>query len=112
MTTSRAKATDLEAALVDAYASGMKVTDMEEHFKVGRSQLYHILRRQGVVPSRTRRQLDAGTRDQILAGLHELIRHQDEVIAERDAEIQRLRRQLGNGQAGAPRRVPRKRSAS
>ena len=102
----RTKASDLEAALVEAYASGMKVTAIEERFGVGRSQLYHILRRNGVVPSRTRRQLDAGSRDEILAGLHELIRHQDRLLEEKDQTIAHLRRQL-NSRPKAPRRFPK-----
>jgi len=81
---------DREAAIIAAYRDGRKVTEIQETFQVGRTTLYHILKRNDVVPSRTRRQLDAASRDEALAGLHELIRHQDQLIAEQQATIKRL----------------------
>jgi len=91
-------ASDREAEIIAAYRRGDKVTQIEHDFGVGRSTLYHVLKRSGVKPSRTRDQLDAGSRDSTLAGLHELIRHQDRLIAEKDAEIARLKAAM-NGSA-------------
>lgn len=107
------EATSREQAVVAAYQAGKKITQIEAEFGVGRSTLYHILRRSGVMPARSRKQLDAATRDSALAGLHELIMHQDRLLAERDATIAErdgriaaLERQLGNG-AVKPRRARR-----
>lgn len=68
--------------MVAAYRAGEKVTAIEERFGVGRSTLYHILRREGVTPQRSRRQVEAASGDARLAGLAELIAHQDGLIAE------------------------------
>lgn len=81
-----------EAAMIAAYQSGKKVTVIEQEFEVGRSTLYHILRRAGVMPSRSRKNLDAGSRDTIVAGLRELIAHQDKLLAEQEAELSRYRK--------------------
>lgn len=75
-----------ERAMVAAYRAGEKVTAIEERFGVGRSTLYHILRREGVTPGRSRRQTEAASGDARLAGLAELISHQDQVILELRAE--------------------------
>jgi transposase-like protein len=82
-----------EAAIVAAYQAGTKVSAIEAEFGVGRSTLYHVLRRSGVMPARSRKQLDAASHDTALAGLHELIRHQDHLLAERDTTIAELRRE-------------------
>lgn len=94
-------ATEREAAMIARYREGAKVTDIEAEFGVGRSTLYHVLRRSGVTPSRSRRAVDAASGDARLAGLAELIAHQDRLIAEGRAreealtkENQKLRQQL------------------
>jgi transposase len=74
-----------EREMIAAYRRGEKVTDIEERFAVGRSTLYHVLRRAGVTPQRSRRQVDAASGDARLAGLAELISHQDRLIQELQA---------------------------
>jgi len=113
--------TERERAMINAYRAGVKVTEIEQRFGVGRSTLYHILRREGVTPQRSRRQVDAASGDARLAGLAELIAHQDALIAElqanaastakRLAKLERentsLRARLGEGDPrhnGAKRR--------
>ena len=85
---------DKEAAIVAAYLAGRKVTDIETEFGVGRSSIYHFLRRSGVVPQRTQRKVLAESKDAALAGLYGLIEHQDRRIAEQEAEIAELRKQM------------------
>jgi transposase len=76
-----------EREMIAAYRRGEKVTDIEERFEVGRSTLYHVLRRAGVTPQRSRRQVDAASGDARLAGLAELISHQDRLIQELQAKL-------------------------
>jgi len=71
-----------ERDVIAAYRAGAKVTDIETRFGVGRSTLYHILRRKGIKPMRTKSQVEAASGDARLAGLAELITHQDRLIAE------------------------------
>ena len=71
--------------MIAAYRAGEKVTDIEERFDVGRSTLYHVLRREGITPQRSKRQVDAASGDARLAGLAELISHQDRLIVELQA---------------------------
>ena len=77
--------TERERAMISAYRAGVKVTEIEKRFGVGRSTLYHILRRAGIKPQRTKSQIDAASGDARLAGLAELIAHQDALIAELQA---------------------------
>jgi transposase-like protein len=81
---------DKEAAIVAAYLEGAKVADIERRFGVGRSTIYHFLRRNGGSPSRSPR-VDAGAKDAALAGLYELIQLQDRRIEEQNAEQVALR---------------------
>lgn len=76
---------DRERAMIAAYRAGEKVTAIEARFGVGRSTLYHILRRSGIKPQRSRGQTDAASGDARLAGLAELITHQDRLIADLQA---------------------------
>lgn len=89
--------------IVKAYMAGMKVTEMEERFEIGRSTIYHVLRRSGTLPARTRRRMEAAGKDLALAGLYELIAHQDNAIQERDERIAELERQLRTAQRKASR---------
>ena len=109
------KFTEREAAMIAAYRAGAKVTAIEAEFGVGRSTLYHVLRRAGVTPARSRKQTDAASGDARLAGLAELIAHQDGLIRElqdRNAKLERENRSLrtklessnGNGRRQATRR--------
>ena len=82
---------DREAAIVAAYLAGKKVHQIEAEFGVGRSTIYHFLRRSGQVPARTQRRFDAAAKDAALAGLYELIQLQDRRIAEQEAENGALR---------------------
>jgi len=110
-----------ERDMIAAYRAGAKVTDIEGRFGVGRSTLYHVLRREGIKPQRTKSQVDAASGDARLAGLAELITHQDRLIAElqaaaasttkRMAKLERenaaLRSRLGDSDNG-PRRTKRR----
>jgi transposase len=87
------KFTEREQAMIEAYRAGKKVTAIEAEFKVGRSTLYHVLRRSGVVPSRTRSQVDAASGDARLAGIAELVAHQDGLIEELRAQVATLQRE-------------------
>lgn len=80
-----------EAAIVSAYLAGRKVHQIEEEFQVGRSTIYHFLRRSGQLPARTQRRFDAAAKDAALAGLYELIRLQDRRIEEEVAANDALR---------------------
>ena len=107
-----------EAAIVAAYLKGSKVTDIEDTFGVGRSTIYHFLRRAGQLPARTQRRIDAAAKDAAIGGLYELIElqdrrifEQDEHIAAQDKVIARLQRQLAKRSAahnGGPDRKPGK----
>lgn len=79
------KAEQRERDVIAAYRAGEKVTSIEERFGVGRSTLYHLLKREGVKPGRTKSQVDAASGDARLAGLAELISHQDQLILELQA---------------------------
>lgn len=110
------KATNREREMIAAYRAGEKVTAIEARFGVGRSTLYHVLRRAGVTPSRSSRAVDAASGDARLAGLAELIQHQDRIIDELQAankrlelECSRLRKRLDSVDGHA---APRKRTAS
>lgn len=90
-----------EDAIVRAYLDGKKIAAIEEEFQVGRSTIYHILRRSGQLPARTQRRVEAATKDAALAGLYELIRHQDRELEDQAqriealvSELSRLRRRL------------------
>ena len=83
-----------EVAIIAAYRQGRKVADIEAEFEVGRSTLYAILKRNGELPSRTYDHVKALGKDAALAGLYELIRHQDRIIQERDETIAQLQAQL------------------
>lgn len=93
------KPTERERAMVAAYREGDKVTDIEQRFGVGRSTLYHVLRRSGVTPARSHRQVTAASGDARLAGLAELILHQDKLILELQASNKRLTRQVASLQS-------------
>lgn len=109
-------AVEREAAIVAAYKAGKKIAVIQAEFEVGRTTLYHILRRSGVMPSRSRKNLEAASRDAALAGLHELISHQDRLLAdqaERIAVLEDENRRLAaaaNGAAAGVRRQTRKSS--
>ena len=99
-----------EEAMVNAYLAGRKITDIEKEFGVGRSTIYHVLRRSGRLPSRTQNNLTAESKDLALAGLHELIDHQDHriveleaIIVDKDKEIAKLKRQLNKALLPKPR---------
>jgi transposase len=79
-----------EAAIVAAYAAGVKVADIEREFGVGRSTIYHFIRRSGGHPSRSPR-VDSGAKDAALAGLYELLQLQDRRIEEQNVELAALR---------------------
>lgn len=83
-----------EDAIVRAYLAGTKIEDMEREFGVGRSTIYHVLHRSDIRPGRMRQQLGGASKDAALAGLYELIKHQDRVIAERDTKIAALTSEL------------------
>lgn len=83
-----------EVAIVAAYLAGKKITDIEHTYGVGRSTIFHYLRRADKVPNRSRRQLEGPSKDAALAGLYELIGHQDKRIAEADDTIAGLRKEL------------------
>ena len=87
------KTTDRERAIIDAYRAGEKVTAIQQRLGVGRSMLYHILHRAGVKPARSRRQVDAASGDARLAGLAELIAHQDQLIVELQDQVKKLERE-------------------
>lgn len=112
-----------EDAIVGAYLAGMKIENMEHRFGVGRSTIYHVLRRSNVLPSRSRRRVEGASKDAAIAGLYELIKHQDRVIAERDAQLveltsevaalkRRLRRLTGGDGHAPAKRVASKRRAA
>ena len=86
---------DREAAIVAAYEAGRKVADIERDFGVGRSTIYHFLRRSGSKPGRSAR-VTAGAKDAALAGLYELIQLQDRRIEEDAATITALRATVKN----------------
>lgn len=88
-------------AIIEAYLAGKKIASIEHEFGVGRSTIYHVLRRSGQVPARSQRRIEGASKDAALAGLYELIRHQDRTIEDLEArieplvaEINRLRRKL------------------
>ena len=97
-----------EQGIVSEYLKGTKVTDIEARFGVGRSTIYHILQRQNVLPSRTRRVVLAQARDETLAGLYELIKFQDARILELEDQLARANGSAkGNGET-ARRKVSRR----
>ena len=107
-----------EQAIIAAYKAGKKWSELEAEFGVGRSTLSHVLRRSGTLPNRARRKLDQGSAEQALAGLYELIAHQDRRIAELEAENQRYEAKLrrlgatGNGDRGTRKKTANRSKAA
>lgn len=99
-----------EAEIVKAYLAGKKITEMEAQFGVQRSTIYHILRRQGQLPKRRTGRMQAETVDAVMAGLYEMIEHQDKLIGElrvllakQERELRKLR-PANNGTTPSPQR--------
>ena len=115
-----------EQEMIAAYRAGEKVSAIEARFGIARSTLYHVLRRSGITPKRTAREVNAASGEARLAGLAELISHQDRLIVElqtaaaanqkRIAKLERdnaaLRARLGDGGPASRGTGRRKRDAS
>jgi hypothetical protein len=75
-----------EQIVLDGYAAGKKLAEIEREAGVPRSTLYWILDRHGVSPKRAKRRtriIDDGKASTLL----ELIRHQDALIAEAEEAL-------------------------
>jgi uncharacterized coiled-coil protein SlyX len=83
-----------ERDIIAAYRAGEKVTVIEARFNVGRSTLYHLLHREGIKPGRSRTQVEAASGDARLAGLAELISHQDRLIQELQANAAAMKKRI------------------
>lgn len=94
-------ASERERGIIEAYLAGAKWSEIEERFGVGRSTISHVLRRSGVVPSRTRRHLDTTSAETALSRLLELIAFQDQRIIELEARLA----------SGEPKATRRKRTS-
>ena len=82
-----------DAAIVAAYQAGTKTKDILDEFGISRSSLYWILQRNGIEPSRQRRDLPPA-----VAGVYRLDEaalrwFQEEVMAVRE-ELQAIREDL------------------
>ena len=97
------KPSELEARIVAAYREGKKVTSIEQEFGIDRRTLYHVLKRSGLTPNRRPHERDS--RDATVAGLYELIRHQDRRIEELIEERDRLARQVKRLERRGPTRM-------
>lgn len=81
------KAKERESAIIAAYQRGDRIEQMEQEFGVGRSTIYHILRRTGVQPNRSRHELRDAANDATIAALYELIMFQDRRIVELEDQL-------------------------